>query len=200
MAAAGESVAAIAKRLKRSSEAVRKRAHKLEIRLARSLPGLKAKGKWKRPPTEAALFFGFLIVLALRTLAQKAHTALSNPEPRLAVHLIPRQVGFLLSICGLTAIFVIVAHVLLRMAPATVQQLSDQATEMHNATKLIWLLGGGGSKLEIAIPQHDQVRRELATGFGGTRWIFNEAIPHRGETSSHAGSPRAPTMTDPKRR
>jgi hypothetical protein len=45
MAVAGESVAAIAKRLKRSSEAVRKRAHKLEIRLARSLPWLKAKGK-----------------------------------------------------------------------------------------------------------------------------------------------------------
>jgi DNA-binding NarL/FixJ family response regulator len=43
--AAGESVVAIAKRLKRSSEAVRKRAHKLKIKLARSPPGRKAKRK-----------------------------------------------------------------------------------------------------------------------------------------------------------
>jgi hypothetical protein len=40
LAAAGESAAAIAKRLKRSSEAVRKRAHKLEIRLASSQKGI----------------------------------------------------------------------------------------------------------------------------------------------------------------
>ena len=40
LAAAGESAAAIAKRLKRSSEAVRKRAHKLEIRLAASQKGI----------------------------------------------------------------------------------------------------------------------------------------------------------------
>jgi DNA-binding NarL/FixJ family response regulator len=40
LAAAGESAAAIAKRLKRSSEAVRKRAHKLDIRLAASQKGI----------------------------------------------------------------------------------------------------------------------------------------------------------------
>jgi hypothetical protein len=40
MAAAGETAAAIARRLKRSSEAVRKRAHKLEIRLAASQKGV----------------------------------------------------------------------------------------------------------------------------------------------------------------
>jgi hypothetical protein len=40
MGAAGESAAAIAKRLKRSSEAVRKRAHKREIRLAASQKGI----------------------------------------------------------------------------------------------------------------------------------------------------------------
>ena len=40
LAAAGESAAAIAKRLKRSSETVRKRAHKLEIRFAASQKGI----------------------------------------------------------------------------------------------------------------------------------------------------------------
>jgi hypothetical protein len=43
--AAGESAAAIATLLKRSPHAVRKRAHSLKIRLARSPPGPKAKGK-----------------------------------------------------------------------------------------------------------------------------------------------------------
>jgi hypothetical protein len=45
MAAAGESVAAITKPLKRSAGSVRKRAHLLKIKLARSLPGPKTKGK-----------------------------------------------------------------------------------------------------------------------------------------------------------
>jgi hypothetical protein len=45
LAAAGESATAISTLLKRSHQAVRKRAHLLEIKLARSPPGLKAKGK-----------------------------------------------------------------------------------------------------------------------------------------------------------
>ena len=45
MGAAGESAAAIAALLKRTPNAVRKRAHLLKIKLARSQPGLKAKGK-----------------------------------------------------------------------------------------------------------------------------------------------------------
>jgi hypothetical protein len=45
LAAAGESAAAIATLLKRSHHAVRKRAHLLEIKLARSLSG--PKSKWK---------------------------------------------------------------------------------------------------------------------------------------------------------
>jgi hypothetical protein len=44
LAAAGESAAAIAILLNRTPHAVRKRAHVLKIKLARSLPGLKAKG------------------------------------------------------------------------------------------------------------------------------------------------------------
>jgi hypothetical protein len=65
--------------------------------------------------------YAFGIVLTLRTLAQKAHIALSNPEPRVAVHVISGQLRLLLSICGLTPVFVIAAHALLRTAPATVQ-------------------------------------------------------------------------------
>jgi hypothetical protein len=45
MGAAGESTAAIATLLKRTPDAVRKRAHLLKIKLARSQPGPKAKGK-----------------------------------------------------------------------------------------------------------------------------------------------------------
>ncbi len=45
LAAAGESAAAISTLLKRSHHAVRKRAHLLEIKLARSPPG--PKPKWK---------------------------------------------------------------------------------------------------------------------------------------------------------
>ena len=45
MGAAGESPTAIAKLIKRTPDAVRKRAHLLKIKLARSPPGLKAKGK-----------------------------------------------------------------------------------------------------------------------------------------------------------
>jgi hypothetical protein len=45
MAAAGESTAAIATLLKRTPDAVRSRARLLKIKLARSPPGLKAKGK-----------------------------------------------------------------------------------------------------------------------------------------------------------
>jgi hypothetical protein len=45
MAAAGESTAAMATRLKRTPEAVRRRARLLKINLARSPPGMKAKGK-----------------------------------------------------------------------------------------------------------------------------------------------------------
>jgi len=45
MGAAGESAAAIATLLKHSPHAVRKRAHLLKIKLARSQPALKAKGK-----------------------------------------------------------------------------------------------------------------------------------------------------------
>jgi hypothetical protein len=45
LAAAGESAAAIATLLKRSHHAVRKRAHLLEIKLARSAPG--PKPRWK---------------------------------------------------------------------------------------------------------------------------------------------------------
>ena len=45
MGAAGESAAAIATLLKHSPHTVRKRAHLLKIKLARSPPGLKAKGK-----------------------------------------------------------------------------------------------------------------------------------------------------------
>jgi DNA-binding NarL/FixJ family response regulator len=40
LAASGESTTAIAKRLERSTAAVRKRAHKLEIRLAASQKGI----------------------------------------------------------------------------------------------------------------------------------------------------------------
>jgi hypothetical protein len=45
MAAAGESTAAIATLLKRTPDAVRSRARLLKIKLARSRPGRKAKGK-----------------------------------------------------------------------------------------------------------------------------------------------------------
>jgi len=45
MGAAGESTAAIATLLKRTPDAVRRRARFLKIKLARSPPGLKAKGK-----------------------------------------------------------------------------------------------------------------------------------------------------------
>jgi hypothetical protein len=45
LAAAGESAVAIATLLKRSSDAVRSRARLLKIKLARSPPGLKTKGK-----------------------------------------------------------------------------------------------------------------------------------------------------------
>jgi hypothetical protein len=45
MAAAGESTTAIATLLKRTPDAVRRRARLLKIKLARSPPGLKAKGK-----------------------------------------------------------------------------------------------------------------------------------------------------------
>jgi hypothetical protein len=45
MGAAGESAAAIARRLKRTVSGVRKRAHLLKIKLARSPPGPKTKGK-----------------------------------------------------------------------------------------------------------------------------------------------------------
>ena len=45
MGAAGESATAIATLLKHSPDAVRKRAHLLKIKLARSPPGLKVKGK-----------------------------------------------------------------------------------------------------------------------------------------------------------
>jgi hypothetical protein len=45
MAAAGESVHAITKPLKRTAGSVRKRAHTLKIKLAHFPPGRKAKGK-----------------------------------------------------------------------------------------------------------------------------------------------------------
>jgi hypothetical protein len=45
LAAAGESAVAIATLLKRTPDAVRSRARLLKIKLARSQPGLKAKGK-----------------------------------------------------------------------------------------------------------------------------------------------------------
>jgi hypothetical protein len=45
MGAAGESAVAIATRLKRSPHAVRKRAHLLKIKLARSQPGPTPKRK-----------------------------------------------------------------------------------------------------------------------------------------------------------
>jgi hypothetical protein len=45
MGAAGESAAAIATLLKRTPDAVRKRARLLKIKLARSQPGPKPKGK-----------------------------------------------------------------------------------------------------------------------------------------------------------
>jgi hypothetical protein len=45
MGAAGESAAAIATLLKRTPDAVRRRARILKIKLARSPPELKAKGK-----------------------------------------------------------------------------------------------------------------------------------------------------------
>jgi len=45
MGAAGESAAAIATLLKRSPDAVRKRARLLKIKLARSPPGPQANGK-----------------------------------------------------------------------------------------------------------------------------------------------------------
>jgi hypothetical protein len=45
MGAAGESAAAIATLLKQSPQAVRKRAHLLKIKLARSPPGTKPKRK-----------------------------------------------------------------------------------------------------------------------------------------------------------
>jgi len=47
MAAAGESAAAISTLLKRSPHAVRKRAKVLKIKLARSQPGRKPKGKYQ---------------------------------------------------------------------------------------------------------------------------------------------------------
>jgi hypothetical protein len=45
MGAAGESTTAIATLLKHTPEAVRRRARLLKIKLARSQPGLKTKGK-----------------------------------------------------------------------------------------------------------------------------------------------------------
>jgi hypothetical protein len=45
MAAAGESVRAITKPLKRTADSVRRRAHTLKIKLAHFPPGRKAKGK-----------------------------------------------------------------------------------------------------------------------------------------------------------
>jgi len=45
MGAAGESTTAIATLLKHTPEAVRRRARLLKIKVARSQPGLKAKGK-----------------------------------------------------------------------------------------------------------------------------------------------------------
>jgi hypothetical protein len=45
MGAAGESTTAIATLVMHTPDAVRKRAHLLKIKLARSQPGLKAKGK-----------------------------------------------------------------------------------------------------------------------------------------------------------
>jgi hypothetical protein len=45
MAAAGEGIVAIARQLKRSTAAVRKRAHVLKIKLARSRSGPKVKPK-----------------------------------------------------------------------------------------------------------------------------------------------------------
>jgi hypothetical protein len=45
MGAAGESTTVIATLLKHNPDAVRKRAHLLKIKLARSQPGLKPKGK-----------------------------------------------------------------------------------------------------------------------------------------------------------
>jgi hypothetical protein len=45
MVAAGESATAIATLLKRTAAGVRKRAHLLKIKLARSPPGPKSKGK-----------------------------------------------------------------------------------------------------------------------------------------------------------
>jgi hypothetical protein len=48
MGVAGESAAAIAALLKRTPDAVRKRAHLLKIKLVRSKPGPKPKGKWSR--------------------------------------------------------------------------------------------------------------------------------------------------------
>jgi hypothetical protein len=47
MAAAGESAAAISTLLKRSPHAVRKRGKVLKIKLARSQPGRKPKGKYQ---------------------------------------------------------------------------------------------------------------------------------------------------------
>ena len=45
MGAAGESTTAIGTLVMHTPDAVRKRAHLLKIKLARSQPGLKAKGK-----------------------------------------------------------------------------------------------------------------------------------------------------------
>ena len=47
MGAAGESTTAIATLLKHTPGAVRRRAHLLKIKLARSPPGLKAKGEMR---------------------------------------------------------------------------------------------------------------------------------------------------------
>ena len=47
LAAAGESVAAISTLLKRTPDAVRSRAKVLKIKLARSQPGRKPKGKYQ---------------------------------------------------------------------------------------------------------------------------------------------------------
>ena len=53
MGAPGESATAIATLLKRTPDAVRKRAHLLKIKLARSQPGPKAKGNAAKTATPA---------------------------------------------------------------------------------------------------------------------------------------------------
>jgi hypothetical protein len=66
---------------------------------------------------------------ALWWLSQKTHPALSDPQPRLAVSVVPSGTSMLLCLCRLPSIFLIGAHVLIS---TTKEKVSHWATEEFN--------------------------------------------------------------------